>query len=124
MNVSMKIKGTTSLPNIVRQSPQLQKKWTRKGAEALLPIAQRECPVETGDLRDSHAIMEDGDGYAVTAGGPKAPYALFRFYGTRYMPADPWLSRAAEHAWPTILASVDEIEYMLQIMAHYQENIR
>lgn len=46
-------------------------------AEAIAERARELVPVDTGALRNSIRVEERDNGYAVVAGGPEAPYAIY-----------------------------------------------
>ena len=103
MRVKMNVKVADNMGALVRGIPALADKTARHGALALLEEAKRECPVDTGKLRDSHTV-EGGQGeYSVVA---DTPYAVYVHWGTRHMRANPWLARAAEHANPRIMTEI------------------
>ncbi len=41
----------------------------------VMPAADENCPVDKGDLRDSHAVERNGMVITMGYGGPAAPYA-------------------------------------------------
>lgn len=103
MRVQLKVKVADNMGKLVSGIPQLADRTARRGAEMLLQAARQEAPVETGKLRDSHAI-EGGQGeYSVVA---DTPYAVYVHWGTRHQHANPWLARAAEHANPRIMTEI------------------
>lgn len=61
-------------------------------AEDILDEAQRAVPVDTGDLRRSGTVRENGDEYEVAF---TAPYAAYVELGTQDTPAQPYLLPAA-----------------------------
>ena len=103
MRVQLNVKVNDNMGKLVRGIPQLADRTARHGAETLLVAARQEVPVDTGKLRDSHAI-EGGNGeYSVVA---DTPYAVYVHWGTRFMAANPWLARAAEHANGRIMTEI------------------
>lgn len=63
-----------------------------EAAESLRREARSAAPVRSGKLRDSIAVAGDAlPGFAVTA---RAPYARFVEFGTRKVPARPFLMPA------------------------------
>lgn len=67
---------------------------TREGAEIVKDEAQAIAPVDTGELRDSIHVEEDGDNASVVA---DAPHAVFVEYGTYKMSAQPFMAPAAHN---------------------------
>ena len=103
MRMQLKVKVANNMGRLVRDIPQLADRTAHAGAQALLEEARRECPVDTGKLRDSHTL-EGGNGeYSVVA---DTPYAVYVHWGTRFRRANPWLARAAEHANPRIVTEI------------------
>lgn len=75
------------------------KRRLRKSANDLLAACMAECPVDTGDLRDSHRIADGPTpyGFSVIA---TIEYAYFVHEGythtsARSIPPNPWMERAA-----------------------------
>ena len=66
---------------------------TRAQAGALLPVAKDESPVDTGALRDSHRVAEQGGEAAVVAGWTRGVD-----YARPVHARDPWLRRASMKA--------------------------
>lgn len=103
MRVKLDVKVNSNMGRLVSDIPQLADRTARHGAEVLLQAAKQEAPVDTGKLRDSHAV-EGGHGeYSVVA---DTPYAVYVHWGTRHQAANPWLARAAEHANPRIMTEI------------------
>lgn len=103
MRVKLDVKVNSNMGKLITDIPQLADRTARAGAMQLLEEAKRECPVDTGKLRDSHAV-EGGEGeYSVVA---DTSYAVYVHWGTRHRRADPWLARAAEHANPRIVTEI------------------
>lgn len=59
-------------------------------------VAQRECPVDTGYMRDHHFIKYLGAGLWIFVLYVDADYALFVHDGTRRNRANRWLSRSLD----------------------------
>ena len=103
MRVKMNVKVADNMGALVRGIPALADKTARHGAQVLLEEARRECPVDTGKLRDSHTV-EGGQGeYSVVA---DTSYAVYVHWGTRHRAANPWMARAAEHANSRIMTEI------------------
>lgn len=76
-------------------------------AYRLLDIALEEVPVDTGFLADSGHVEEMGGGeFSVVF---DAEYARFVHFGTRYMPANPWLFRALARMSAEYDAHMEEV---------------
>ena len=103
MRVKLDVKVNSNMGKLITDIPQLADRTARAGAMQLLAEAKRECPVDTGKLRDSHSVEGSEGEYSVVA---DTPYAVFVHWGTRHMRADPWLARAAEHANPRIVTEI------------------
>lgn len=58
------------------------------GAETVKEHAQSICPVDTGNLRDSIAVSQDGTGAEISA---NTDYAAYVEFGTSKMAAQPFL---------------------------------
>ena len=76
MRVKLNVKVANNMGALVRGIPQLADKTARQGAQMLLEEARRECPVDTGKLRDSHAVE------AGKANTPSWPIRLTRCMST------------------------------------------
>lgn len=92
----MQIKATVTTKNnmnaLAQALPRIADYGARRAAQVVYDAAMVEVPVETGALRDSQEIVQNGPAdYAVVA---DKDYALPVHWGTRYMAANPWLARA------------------------------
>jgi HK97 gp10 family phage protein len=68
--------------------------------------AKTRAPVDTGALRASiHGEMTGDTEGQVTTG---VDYAVFQEYGTRHMPAHPFMTPAAEAVRPSFIAAVEK----------------
>ena len=64
-------------------------------------LAKRNCPVDTGNLRNSLTTVMDSmpsDDPTLGFVGTNVEYAAFVEFGTRYQPAQPFLGPALEDA--------------------------
>ncbi len=78
-----------------------------EAAESLRREAASAAPRRTGKLRDSIAVVSDGlAGLAVAA---RAPYARFVEFGTRRIPAQPFLAPALFRLRRALVERVGEI---------------
>jgi len=81
---------------------------TDKVRETVLEIARGNAPVDTGNLRDSGHI--EGDMVVFDAenaiGGQ---YAAAVEFGTRYTPAQPFLTPAAEQVKPLLFGGMSKV---------------
>lgn len=84
----------------------------RKTALDILNDAQHLAPVDTGALKNSLApggpqnIFEMKPGDLVAIVGTSVPYAGYQEYGTRFMPAHPFLLPAVERNRPVFEAAM------------------
>lgn len=83
----------------------------RKIAHRILEVAETLVPVATGELRDSGDIQHEGDGYSVNYTAPHAPFVHF---GTRHMPARPFLTQAVNRVEPEFTQELEDLEDFLQ----------
>jgi HK97 gp10 family phage protein len=79
---------------------------TRAGGEVIQNAAQVIAPKDTGALAASITVEMDGDDAQV---GPRVDYARFPEFGTRYIPAQNYMERAAAVASPTAAAAMAAI---------------
>jgi HK97 gp10 family phage protein len=79
----------------------------RNVAHRVLDISETLVPVDTGELRNSGDIEKRDDGYAVFY---SAGHAQFVHYGTRHMPARPFLTQAVNHAEPEFREAFDDLD--------------
>lgn len=92
MKIEAKVTTKNNLSALAQALPRIADYGARKAAQVVYDAAKTEVPVDTGRLRDSHAVEQDGPAaYAVSA---DTPYALYVHWGTRYKAANPWLARA------------------------------
>lgn len=92
----MQIKATVTTKNnmsaLAQALPRIADYGARRAVGIVYDAAMVEVPVETGELKDSHEIVQNGPAdYAVVA---DKYYSLFVHWGTRFMAANPWLARA------------------------------
>lgn len=64
-----------------------------EAAQAVLNYARDHVPVDTGELRDSLELLDEGDGYRVQVG---TDHWIFPEFGTSDMPAEPYLRPAID----------------------------
>jgi HK97 gp10 family phage protein len=69
--------------------------------------AKERCPVDTGRLRNSIAIEPADEGLSGTV-GTNVEYAPYVEFGTRYMPAQPFLLPAIEEEQPEFVRRLKE----------------
>lgn len=68
-------------------------------------------PVRTGAMRDTQRAQKTGASAGIRVGSGKVFYAPFVYDGTRTIPANPWLHKAAEASreeWEAIYADAVE----------------
>lgn len=68
--------------------------------------AKAKAPVDTGNLMNS--ITAEVDGLTGTV-STNVEYAPYQEYGTSKMPAHPYMTPAAEAAWPDFLAGMTKV---------------
>lgn len=77
----------------------------RKTVFDIEAIAKIKAPIEFGTLMNSITGSADGLSGEVGTG---VDYAIYQEYGTVNMPAHPYMTPAAEMAWPDFLAGVQK----------------
>lgn len=79
-----------------------------EGALVIAIQAENNCPVDTGFLRSTVFVQEDGDDVVI---GFEAPYASYVEFGTYKMAAQPYLRPAFDEAeLQALSAIVDSVE--------------
>lgn len=79
-----------------------------EGALVIATQAENNCPVDTGFLRSTVFVREDGDDVVI---GFEAPYASYVEFGTYKMAAQPYLRPAFDEAeLEALSAIVDSVE--------------
>ncbi len=69
-------------------------------AEILLREANKICPIDTGDLRESGTILKDGDGFNATAAVVyEAPYAVYVHENLEAFHQPPTQAKWLEETW-------------------------
>ena len=76
------------------------------GAERIAANAQQKVPIATGRLRDAIHVEDDGDDVYVLGGSEEVWYGHLVEFGTRYVPARPFLVPAAEEGKDDTVAAV------------------
>lgn len=84
--------------------PQRTADAIRAAVDETAQQARQRAPVDTGELRDSiqGRVINQFSGEVVAT----ADHAIFQEYGTRFQPAQPYLTPAAEAVRPQYLAAV------------------
>ena len=75
-------------------------------AEGIAARAQQRVPVATGRLRDAIHVEDDGDDVYVLGGSEEVWYGHLVEFGTRHVPAQPFLVPAAEEGKDDTVAAV------------------
>lgn len=82
-------------PDLISRSPETAKTLVKKAAYEFEARAKLECPVDTGNLRNSiRTNFENGGMTGVIS--TNVEYAIYVEYGTRFMAAKPYFTPAAE----------------------------
>lgn len=76
----------------------------QKGAHAVQAQAMTTVPVDTGNLKNSHATTSEGPLSAKVSAS--TPYAIYVHEGTYKMAGRPWLRQALEGQAPRIVADI------------------
>ena len=105
----VKLDGTEELKaKIERLDKALQAKVNdrmKEQAEIMRTVAQTLAPVRTGRLRNSiYAQVEDW----IAKVGASAPYAVYQEFGTRFIPAVRFLSRAIETRAQSMINAISQ----------------
>jgi HK97 gp10 family phage protein len=79
-----------------------------KAAHDIEGLAKRVVPVDTGNLKNSIQVAEDGD-LAATIGPRGVEYDYYVEMGTRRMGARPYMRPAAEHVRPSFITAMEQI---------------
>lgn len=82
-------------------------RMVKEAAEPVRARAQTLAPWKTGALAGSVRIVGGSNRIAVRAGGKKAFYARFQEYGTKKMPAHPFLKPAVEERGDRVRDVID-----------------
>ena len=110
MEIKVEVKGLEELRKAVKDLDRLPRVKAEVGASALdiQRAAKRAIPVDTGHARNT-TIAEfytDGCGAEI---GTVAPYAPYIEFGTRFMPARPYLTPAYDGVAPGFEKRLAEI---------------
>ena len=90
------VKVKSRFPQIAAElGPKTQASLTLS-AEGIAARAKQKVPVATGSLRDAIHVEQDGDDVLVLGGDEQVWYGHLVEYGTRHVPAQPFLVPAAE----------------------------
>lgn len=117
VNVRLVYNRTKVLQGAMRENAE---RTVRKTALDILNDAMHLAPVDTGNLKNSLApggpgnIFEMGIGSRGGANiaatiGTAVPYAVYQEYGTRFMPAHPFLTPAVERNREVFIAAMRHI---------------
>lgn len=82
------------IEKIKRGIPQSVEDTLTEAADLAIKVAKDVVPVDTGRLRDSIDILEQGEDYVIV--GSDVEYAFFVEFGTVKMEAQPYLSPALD----------------------------
>lgn len=107
MGMSIRVGVVTNrFPELAKRAPAIASAVIRFGVEEVEREAKRRAPVRTGALRDSiqGRVLNQHAG-DVTVGVEYGPYVE---YGTRFAPAQPYLTPAAEVVRPAYLAAIEK----------------
>jgi HK97 gp10 family phage protein len=93
-------------PSIIAQLPARADESVEQAAQAVADAARERVPVDTGTLRDSIHVIQQGDDYVVVAGNNKAFYGHMVEHGTSHSGAHPFLIPALEQVRAQIEARI------------------
>ncbi len=96
---------SNDLPKLVNGMEAAVAEEVRKTVFDIEASAKMKVAVDTGNLMNSITGSADGLSGEVGTG---VDYAVYQEYGTTKMPAHPYMTPAAEAAWPEFLAGVQK----------------
>jgi len=79
-----------------------------KASHDIEGLAKRIVPVDTGNLKNSIQVQEDGS-LAATIGPRGVEYDYYVEFGTRHMGARPYMTPAAEHVRAAFIEAMRQI---------------
>ena len=100
------VKYTSRIPAIAAELHPKVQAALHASAEGIADRAKQRAPVETGRLRDAIHVERDGDDVYILGGDSEVWYGHLVEYGTRYVPAQPFLVPAAEEGKDDTVAAV------------------
>lgn len=95
------------IPDLLSEATQLAQQAVDECCENVIAYAEPAVPVDTGFLRDSATIIEDGP--LVSYVTWTAPYAIYQNDGTRYIDGNFFAELGAARAKPEFEAAMAEI---------------
>ncbi len=106
----IRIEGLEELEKRLKKNATLSdvKRVVRKNGARLQSRAQRNAPVDTGNLKRSIGLDIVNGGMTAEV-EPTAEYAAYVEYGTRYMNAKPYLKPALEEVEPEFKADMQRL---------------
>lgn len=90
------------LPAVTREIDQAVKDEVERAGYDVEAAAKAKSPVRTGTLRRSIHTVVSSDGTTATV-GPSVEYGIYPEFGTRHMPAHPYMRPAFEMVMPKFL---------------------
>ena len=97
---------SNDIPRIVAGMEAAAIEEVRKTCFDIEAGAKSMAPVDTGNLKNSITTEVDGLTGTVATG---VDYAIYQEYGTSKMPAHPYMTPAAEQAYPAFVAGITRI---------------
>lgn len=108
MAIEVTIRWTRHPLTISREAEQRAAAAVMKAAHDIEGLAKRVVPVDTGNLKNSIQVAEDGP-LAATIGPRGVEYDYYVEMGTRRMGARPYMRPAAEHVRPAFITAMEQI---------------
>ena len=104
MAIEVTIRWTRHPLTISREAEQRAAAAVMKAAHDIEGLAKRVVPVDTGNLKNSIQVAEDGE-MAATIGPRGVEYDYYVEMGTRRMGARPYMRPAAEQVRPAFITA-------------------
>lgn len=109
-SVKIKLEGDLKLKAVIKRckNPDKIKACVKRSGATLNQYAMRNVPVDTGTLKRS-IILELTDGGMTAEVGPTIHYGEYQEFGTRFMPAHPYLRPAFDAASAEFKANLEKV---------------
>lgn len=108
MAIEVRITWSRHPLTISREAQERAAAAVLKAAHDIEGLAKRVVPVDTGNLKNSIQVAEDGD-MAATIGPRGVEYDYYVEMGTRRMASRPYLRPAAEHVRASFVTAMEQI---------------
>lgn len=108
--IKITLKGDKELQKMIKKckNPAKIKACVSRSGATLQTTAQRDAPVDTGTLRRSITLEIKDNGMTAEV-APHVHYAAYQEFGTRFIPAHPYLRPALETASAEFKANVEKV---------------